>query len=96
MRITLETDEDIEQLIPDEFHKSDRAFVEDYVGNLYITENQGRDWMRMQKPSEVEKIFPNILATHPFEKNCLLLNVHIEGDAFDRGWIEGFKMEEKT
>lgn len=94
-RTTLETEEDIEQLIPDEFHKSDRAFVEDYVGHLYITGNQGRDWMKLQKPSEVEKTFPNIVATHPFEKNYLLLDLKIEGDEFDRGWISGSRSEER-
>ncbi|GAV56427.1 hypothetical protein ZYGR_0BQ00150 [Zygosaccharomyces rouxii] len=94
-RTTLETEEEVEQFIPDEFHERDRAFIEDYVGHLYITENQGREWMRIQKPLDVEKTFPNTIKTHPFGKDYLLLDLDIEGDDFDREWISGSRSDEK-
>ncbi|GAV50865.1 hypothetical protein ZYGR_0AD00480 [Zygosaccharomyces rouxii] len=76
-RTTLKIEEDIEQVIPDEFHGRNRAFVEDVVGHLYVTESQGREWRQIQKPLEVEKAYPNILKTHPLERNYLLLDLNV-------------------
>lgn len=88
----LEIGEDIEHVFPDEFHKGDRAFVEDVVGHLYIIGNQGK-WMEIQKPVEVEKAYPSTIKTHPLEKDYILLECDIEGGEFERVWISGTKSE---
>ncbi|AQZ11097.1 hypothetical protein BZL39_C00160 [Zygosaccharomyces parabailii] len=89
----LEVTEDIDMLFLDKFHGRNRAFAEDLAGGLYVTENMGRDWMKIQKPPEVENSPFNTIETHPFVRNYMLLKCEIEYGGFERGHRTDSQME---
>lgn len=89
----LEVEEKFEMIFLDKFYGRNRAFAEDVVRGLYVTENQGRDWMKIQKPSEVEGSF-NTIETHPFARNYLLLKCDIEYGDYETDRMSGSKTEQ--
>lgn len=74
----LEIEEKIDMVFPDKFYGKCRAFAADLAGGLYITENQGKDWMKIRKPLEVARSPFNTVESHPLARNCILLNCNIE------------------
>lgn len=47
LQTTLEIEKGFETIFLDEIYRRNRTFAEDVVRGLYVTENQGRDWMKI-------------------------------------------------
>ncbi|CDH10642.1 uncharacterized protein ZBAI_02428 [Zygosaccharomyces bailii ISA1307] len=50
----------------------ERAFAKSFTQDLYMTEDQGRDWRQIQNPCGLESRMVSV-ETNPFDQNCMLL-----------------------